>query len=132
MAPSLLVFRLSPPLFLFSALGQMVPLNLFLEMEIGITGGEEDGVNNEDVDPEKLYTTPQQVQQAPILPAAAVASAPPRLAAAGGWRWREILFCQQRRWLACAPWGCPRGAATQPPPPSCFARPDSFFLYPAC
>lgn len=30
-------------------------------MEIGITGGEEDGVNNEDVDPEKLYTTPEQV-----------------------------------------------------------------------
>ena len=40
---------------------KMVPLNLFLEMEIGITGGEEDGVNNEDVDPEKLYTTPEQV-----------------------------------------------------------------------
>merc|ERR1712087_59945 len=32
-----------------------------LEMEIGVTGGEEDGVNNEDVDPDKLYTTPQQV-----------------------------------------------------------------------
>merc|ERR1712238_637698 len=31
-----------------------------LEMEIGITGGEEDGVNDEDVDPEKLYTTPEQ------------------------------------------------------------------------
>ena len=30
-------------------------------MEIGITGGEEDGVNNEDIDPEKLYTTPEQV-----------------------------------------------------------------------
>jgi len=40
----------------------MAPLNLFLEMEIGITGGEEDGVNNEDVDPSKLYTTPEQVQ----------------------------------------------------------------------
>ena len=39
----------------------MAPLNLFLEMEIGITGGEEDGVNNENVDPEKLYTTPEQV-----------------------------------------------------------------------
>jgi fructose-bisphosphate aldolase class II len=42
-------------------LEKMKPLNLFLEMEIGITGGEEDGVNNENVDPEKLYTTPQQV-----------------------------------------------------------------------
>jgi fructose-bisphosphate aldolase class II len=40
---------------------KMAPLKLFLEMEIGITGGEEDGVNNENVDPEKLYTTPQQV-----------------------------------------------------------------------
>jgi len=40
---------------------RMVPMKIWLEMEIGITGGEEDGVNNEDVDPEKLYTTPQQV-----------------------------------------------------------------------
>lgn len=36
-------------------------MGIWLEMEIGITGGEEDGVNNEDVDPEKLYTTPEQV-----------------------------------------------------------------------
>mmetsp|Transcript_16880 Transcript_16880/g.52607 ORF Transcript_16880/g.52607 Transcript_16880/m.52607 type:complete len:360 (-) Transcript_16880:96-1175(-) len=40
---------------------KMAKIDLFLEMEIGITGGEEDGVNNEDVDPEKLYTTPEQV-----------------------------------------------------------------------
>jgi len=40
---------------------RMVPMKIWLEMEIGITGGEEDGVNNEDIDPEKLYTTPQQV-----------------------------------------------------------------------
>lgn len=40
---------------------RMAPMKIWLEMEIGITGGEEDGVNNEDVDPEKLYTTPQQV-----------------------------------------------------------------------
>jgi len=40
---------------------KLAPLNIWLEMEIGITGGEEDGVNNEDVDPEKLYTTPEQV-----------------------------------------------------------------------
>jgi len=40
---------------------KMSKMNLWLEMEIGITGGEEDGVNNEDVDPEKLYTTPEQV-----------------------------------------------------------------------
>jgi len=40
---------------------RMAKLNIWLEMEIGITGGEEDGVNNEDVDPEKLYTSPEQV-----------------------------------------------------------------------
>jgi len=40
---------------------QMSSMNIWLEMEIGITGGEEDGVNNEDIDPEKLYTTPEQV-----------------------------------------------------------------------
>jgi len=40
---------------------KMEPMKIWLEMEIGITGGEEDGVNNEDVDPEKLYTTPEQV-----------------------------------------------------------------------
>jgi len=40
---------------------RMVAMKIWLEMEIGITGGEEDGVNNEDIDPEKLYTTPEQV-----------------------------------------------------------------------
>jgi fructose-bisphosphate aldolase, class II len=40
---------------------RMAPMKIWLEMEIGITGGEEDGVDNENVDPEKLYTTPEQV-----------------------------------------------------------------------
>ena len=40
---------------------RMAPMKLWLEMEIGITGGEEDGVNNENVDNEKLYTSPAQV-----------------------------------------------------------------------
>jgi fructose-bisphosphate aldolase class II len=40
---------------------KMAPMKIWLEMEIGITGGEEDGVNNEDIDPEKLYTSPEQV-----------------------------------------------------------------------
>jgi fructose-bisphosphate aldolase class II len=40
---------------------RMQKMKIWLEMEIGITGGEEDGVNNEGVDPEKLYTTPEQV-----------------------------------------------------------------------
>ena len=34
---------------------------MLLEMELGITGGEEDGVNNEDVNPEDLYTKPEEV-----------------------------------------------------------------------
>jgi fructose-bisphosphate aldolase class II len=42
---------------------KMVPMKIWLEMEIGITGGEEDGVNNEAADPEKLYTTPEQVYE---------------------------------------------------------------------
>jgi len=40
---------------------RMIKMKIWLEMEIGITGGEEDGVDNENVDPEKLYTTPEQV-----------------------------------------------------------------------
>merc|ERR1712242_605459 len=40
---------------------RMTAINQWLEMEIGITGGEEDGVNNENVDQEKLYTSPEQV-----------------------------------------------------------------------
>ena len=36
-------------------------------MEIGITGGEEDGVNNENVDNEKLYTSPEQVNIMALL-----------------------------------------------------------------
>lgn len=40
---------------------RMAPLKIWLEMEIGITGGEEDGVDNSDVDQDKLYTSPEQV-----------------------------------------------------------------------
>ena len=32
-----------------------------LEMELGVTGGEEDGVDNSDVDESKLYTQPEEV-----------------------------------------------------------------------
>merc|ERR1711866_29294 len=42
-------------------LTKMAPLNLILEMEIGITGGVEDGVDNSGVSKEKLYSTPQDV-----------------------------------------------------------------------
>jgi len=40
---------------------RMAKINLFLEMEIGITGGEEDGVDNTGVKAEALYTKPEQV-----------------------------------------------------------------------
>jgi fructose-bisphosphate aldolase class II len=42
-------------------LKRMAPMNLLLEMEIGITGGEEDGVNNEGVDNASLYTQPEDI-----------------------------------------------------------------------
>ncbi|KAI0267471.1 hypothetical protein BC834DRAFT_822529 [Gloeopeniophorella convolvens] len=40
---------------------RMAPLGLWLEMEIGITGGEEDGVDNTGVDNNSLYTQPEDV-----------------------------------------------------------------------
>jgi len=40
---------------------RMAKINCFLEMEIGITGGEEDGVDNTGVKAEALYTKPEQV-----------------------------------------------------------------------
>jgi len=42
---------------------RMAPMKQWLEMEIGITGGEEDGVNNENVENSKLYTQPNQVNK---------------------------------------------------------------------
>ncbi|CAG8575768.1 6760_t:CDS:2 [Dentiscutata erythropus] len=42
-------------------LERMSKINLYLEMEIGITGGEEDGVDNTDVHNNSLYTQPQDV-----------------------------------------------------------------------
>ncbi|GAM90638.1 hypothetical protein ANO11243_086830 [Dothideomycetidae sp. 11243] len=42
-------------------LERAAPMKQWLEMEIGITGGEEDGVNNEDVDNASLYTQPEDI-----------------------------------------------------------------------
>ncbi|KAK7516631.1 fructose-bisphosphate aldolase, class II [Phyllosticta citriasiana] len=42
-------------------LERAAPMKQWLEMEIGITGGEEDGVNNEDVDNNSLYTQPEDI-----------------------------------------------------------------------
>merc|ERR1719305_2061146 len=44
-------------------LERMAKSNLLLEMELGITGGEEDGVDNSDVDSSKLYTQPEEVYE---------------------------------------------------------------------
>lgn len=40
---------------------RMAPLGIWLEMEIGITGGEEDGVDNTGVDNASLYTQPEDI-----------------------------------------------------------------------
>lgn len=40
---------------------KMSKIDMMLEIELGITGGEEDGVDNSDVDNAKLYTQPQEV-----------------------------------------------------------------------
>eukprot|EP00438_Fugacium_kawagutii_P006348 Skav208394 [mRNA] locus=scaffold1179:95487:96589:- [translate_table: standard] len=42
-------------------LKRMAPMKLILEMEIGITGGVEDGVDNSGAAKEKLYSTPADV-----------------------------------------------------------------------
>ena len=44
-------------------LERMAKINLLLEMELGVTGGEEDGVDNTDVDSSRLYTQPEEVWQ---------------------------------------------------------------------
>jgi fructose-bisphosphate aldolase class II len=43
---------------------RMAPLGMGIEIELGVTGGEEDGVDNSDVENEKLYTQPQHVAYA--------------------------------------------------------------------
>jgi fructose-bisphosphate aldolase class II len=45
-------------------LERMSKLGMTLEIELGITGGEEDGVDNTDVDSSKLYTQPEEVAYA--------------------------------------------------------------------
>lgn len=40
---------------------RMAKIDLWLEMEIGITGGEEDGVDNTGVDNASLYTQPEDI-----------------------------------------------------------------------
>jgi fructose-bisphosphate aldolase, class II len=42
-------------------LKRMAPMKMTLEIELGVTGGEEDGVDNAGVDNAKLYTQPSEV-----------------------------------------------------------------------
>src|SRR5882724_7492401 len=45
-------------------LTRMAKLKMTLEIELGVTGGEEDGVDNSNVDHSKLYTSPADVLRA--------------------------------------------------------------------
>lgn len=45
-------------------LERMAKLDMILEIELGVTGGEEDGVDNSDIDASKLYTQPEEVAYA--------------------------------------------------------------------
>ncbi|HAA55932.1 MAG TPA: class II fructose-bisphosphate aldolase [Myxococcales bacterium] len=45
-------------------LERMSKMGMTLEIELGVTGGEEDGVDNTDVDSARLYTQPQEVAYA--------------------------------------------------------------------
>lgn len=40
---------------------RMAPLGMSIEIELGVTGGEEDGVDNSEVENDKLYTQPEHV-----------------------------------------------------------------------
>jgi fructose-bisphosphate aldolase, class II len=40
---------------------RMKPLGMSIEIELGVTGGEEDGVDNSGIENDKLYTQPQHV-----------------------------------------------------------------------
>ncbi|WVR04966.1 fructose-bisphosphate aldolase [Kwoniella sp. DSM 27419] len=58
---------------------RMAKMNQWLEMEIGITGGEEDGVDNSSVDNASLYTQPEDIWDvysalAPISPNFSIAA----------------------------------------------------------
>ena len=43
---------------------RMSKMGMTIEIELGVTGGEEDGVDNTDIDSARLYTQPEEVAQA--------------------------------------------------------------------
>ena len=76
-------------------LKRMAAINCFLEVEIGITGGEEDGVDNTDANPEDLYSKPEEIHQVyqalnPVAPGMF------SIAAAFGARARRLLPWQRQ------------------------------------
>ncbi|KAK4190936.1 hypothetical protein QBC35DRAFT_539572 [Podospora australis] len=63
----------------FKEHARAAPWKQWIEMKIGITGGEEDGVNNEDVGNNSLYTQPEDIWQiyqtlSPISPYFSIAA----------------------------------------------------------
>merc|ERR1739845_108227 len=61
-------------------LKRMAPMKSILEMEMGVTGGVEDGVDNSGVAKEKLYSTPEDIWKVyeglnPISPMFTIAAA---------------------------------------------------------
>ena len=57
-------------------LTRIAKMNMTLEIELGVTGGEEDGVDNSGVEHDKLYTSPEDVLQAPTTCSARSAASP--------------------------------------------------------
>ncbi len=45
-------------------LERMSKIDMLLEIELGVTGGEEDGIDNTEIDSSKLYTQPEEVAYA--------------------------------------------------------------------
>jgi fructose-bisphosphate aldolase, class II len=43
---------------------RMSQIDMTIEIELGVTGGEEDGVDNTDIDSSRLYTQPEEVNEA--------------------------------------------------------------------
>lgn len=43
---------------------RLAAIDMHLEIELGVTGGEEDGVDNSDIDSSRLYTQPEEVAYA--------------------------------------------------------------------
>ena len=43
---------------------RMNKIGMTIEIELGVTGGEEDGVDNTEIDSSRLYTQPEEVNQA--------------------------------------------------------------------